>query len=134
MSEVDIVGGSAAGLFAAYLLAREGKRVRLFDANDVLNVASRTLITTSRLTEVLGFFPDEAVVNRIDRIDLYSPRQSVTIPMKEPDLVVERAGVVRLLARKALDAGVDIRGGCKLVNIGPGDKGIRLTIRDRSHA
>ncbi|PYJ65443.1 MAG: hypothetical protein DME76_18220, partial [Verrucomicrobia bacterium] len=105
-------------------------RVRLFDANDVLNVASRTLITTSRLTEVLGFFPDEAVINRIDRIDLYSPMRSVIIPMKEPDLVVERAGVVRLLARKALDAGVEIRGGCKLVNIGPGDKGIRLTIRD----
>ena len=82
MSEVDIIGGSAAGLFAAYLLAREGKRVRLFDANDVFNVASRTLITTSRLTEVLGFFPDEAVVNRIDRIDLYSPRRSVTIPMR----------------------------------------------------
>ena len=64
--EVDIVGGSAAGLFAAYLLAREGKRVRLFDANDVLNVESRTLITTSRLTDVLGFFPQEAIINEID--------------------------------------------------------------------
>src|SRR5437867_13019049 len=106
VSEVDIVGGSAAGVFAGYLLAREGKRVRLFDANDVLNVASRTLITTSRLTEVLVFFPRESVVNQIDQIDLYSPGRSVTIPMKEPDLVVERATVVRLLARKALDAGV----------------------------
>ena len=55
MAEIDIVGGSAAGLFAGYLLAREGKNVRLVDANDVLNVESRMLITTSRLTEVLGF-------------------------------------------------------------------------------
>jgi len=85
VSDVDIVGGSAAGLFAAYLLAREGKRVRLFDANDVLNVDSRTLITTSRLTEVLGFFPDDAVVNKIDQIELFSPGRSVTIPMLEPD-------------------------------------------------
>ena len=130
VSEVDIVGGSAAGLFAGYLLAREGKRVRLFDANDVLNVDSRTLITTSRLTDVLGFFPQEAVVNQIDQIDLYSPGRSVTIPMKEPDLVVERAAVVRLLARKALDAGVEIRAGCKLVNLEPGDGGVAVTIRD----
>ena len=72
MAEVDIVGGSAAGLFAAYLLAREGKRVRLFDANDVLNTESRTLITTSRLTDVLGFFPREAICNEITQIDLFS--------------------------------------------------------------
>src|SRR5439155_5391411 len=130
VSEVDIVGGSAAGLFAGYLLAREGKSVRLFDANDVLNVDSRTLITTSRLTEVLGFFPDNAVVNQIDQIDLNSPGRSVTIPIKEPDLVVERAAVVRLLARKALDAGVEFRAGCKLVNLEPGEGGVRITIRD----
>jgi digeranylgeranylglycerophospholipid reductase len=130
VAEVDIVGGSAAGLFAGYLLAREGKKVRLFDANDVLNVESRTLITTSRLTEVLGFFPQEAVINQIDQIDLYSPGRSVTIPMKEPDLVVERATVVRLLARKALAAGVEIRGGCKLVNLELGHAGVRFAIRD----
>jgi flavin-dependent dehydrogenase len=130
VADVDIIGGSAAGLFAAYLLAREGKRVRLFDANDVLNVESRTLITTSRLTEVLEFFPEEAVVNTIDQIDLHSPGRSVTIPMKEPDLVVERSAVVRLLARKACDAGVEIRAGCKLVDFKPGDQGSTITIRD----
>src|SRR5712691_254152 len=86
--DVDVIGGSAAGLFAAYLLAREGKRVRLFDANDVLHTESRTLITTSQLSTVLGFFPHEAVCNTIDRIDLFSPQRSVTIPMKRPDLVV----------------------------------------------
>jgi flavin-dependent dehydrogenase len=130
VADVDIIGGSAAGLFAGYLLAREGKRVRLFDANDVLNVDSRTLITTSRLSDVLGFYPGEAVINRIDRIDLYSPRQSASIPMREPDLVVERAAIIRLLAGKALDAGVELRGGCKLVDVRPGDKALRMTIRD----
>jgi len=130
VADIDIIGGSAAGLFAGYLLAREGKNVRLFDANDVLNVESRTLITTSRLNEVLDFFPQDAVVNQIDQIDLYSPRRSVSIPMHEPDLVVERAAVVRLLARKALDAGVELRGGCKLVDLKPGDKDLTVTIRD----
>ena len=130
MADVDIIGGSAAGLFAAYLLAREGKQVRLFDANDVLNAESRTLITTRRLTETLGFFPHEAVINTIDRIDLFSPRRAVSIPMEEPDLVVERSAVVRLLARQAVDAGVELRGGCRLVDLKPGDKSLTVTIRD----
>jgi flavin-dependent dehydrogenase len=130
VAEIDIVGGSAAGLFAGYLLACEGKSVRLFDANDVLNVESRTLIATPRLNEVLGFFPREAVVNQIDQIDLYSPRRAVSIPMQEHDLVVERAAVIRMLARMALSAGVEIRGGCKLTNLEPGGSAVKFTIRD----
>jgi len=133
MSEVHIIGGSAAGLFAGYLLARGGKTVRLFDANDVLNTESRTLITTSRLTDVLGFFPDEAVCNEINQIDLFSPRRSVTIPMREPDLVVERSAILRLLARKAVEAGVAIHGGCKFLNLEPEHGGVSLTIRDTHH-
>lgn len=129
-TDVDIIGGSAAGLFAAYLLAREGKRVRLFDANNVLHVDSRTLITTSRLTDVLGFYPQEAVVNQIDQIDLFSPKRSVSIPMKDPDLVVERSAVVRMLAHKALEAGVEIRGHCKFQQLTPGQGGVKVTIRD----
>ena len=129
-SEVVIVGGSAAGLFAAYLLARDGKSVRLFDANDVLHTASRTLITTSRLTEVLGFFPHEAVVNEINEIELFSRQRSVTIPMRQPDLVVERAAIVRLLAKKALQAGVEICGGCKFLSLDPAEEGVTVTIQD----
>lgn len=129
-AEIAVIGGSAAGLFTAYLLAREGKRVTLFDSNDVLHTASRTLITTSQLTEVLGFFPREAVVNEISRIDLFSPQRSVTIPMRRPDLVVERAAIVRLLARKALEAGVEIRSGCKFIDLEPGDKSVTVKIRD----
>jgi flavin-dependent dehydrogenase len=129
-SEVLIVGGSAAGLFAAYLLAREGKRVRLFDANDVQHTVSRTLIATSRLTDVLGFFPQEAVVNEINEIEILSRQRSVTIPMRQADLVVERAAIVRLLAQKALQAGVEICGGCRFLNLLPGERGVTVTIHD----
>src|SRR2546427_6497310 len=129
-SEVVIVGGSAAGLFAAYLLAREGKKVRLFDSSDVLHAPSRTLITTSQLAEVLGFFPHEAVVNEINQINLFSEQRCVTIRMKQPDHVVERAAIVRLLARKALQAGVEIRSGCKFLNLESRERGVTVTVRD----
>jgi flavin-dependent dehydrogenase len=50
--------------------------------------------------------------------------------MQEPDLVVERAAVVRLLAYKAVDAGVELRGGCKLIDMKPGAEYLTITIRD----
>ncbi len=128
--DVLVVGGSAAGLFTAYLLARGGKKVRLFDANDVLHSDARTLITTSQLTDVLGFFPDDAVTNEINEIRINSRRRSVTIPMREPDLVVERAEIVRLLARKALEAGVQIRGKCKFLKLEAARGGVSITVRD----
>ena len=50
--------------------------------------------------------------------------------MQEPDLVVERSAVVRLLARLAVAAGVEIRGGCKLTHLEPGNGSLTMTIRD----
>lgn len=129
-ADVVVIGGSAAGLFTAYLLARGGRSVQLFDANDVRHTAPRTLITTARLTEVLGFFPHQAVVNEINEIELFSRERSVNIPMIPADLVVERSAMVRMLAEKAIDAGVRIRGGCRFVDLRPADKGIEVTIQD----
>jgi flavin-dependent dehydrogenase len=130
MSEVHIIGGSAAGLFAGYLLARAGKTVRLFDTNNVLDTESRTLITTSRLAEVIGFCPDEAICNEIDQIQLFSARRFVTIPLKDPDLVVERSIIIRSLAKMAMGAGVTVHAGCKLLKMDMQREGVSLTFRD----
>jgi flavin-dependent dehydrogenase len=129
-SEVDIIGGSAAGLFAAYLLARGGKRVRLLDSNNVLHAPQRTLITTGHLTEVLGFDPSTAVVNRIRQIELFSPHSSARIRMDRPDLVVERAEIMRLLARKAAEEGVEILSGYKFLDLSPAEDGLRYSARN----
>jgi hypothetical protein len=89
------------------------------------------LITAARLTEILGFFPCQAVVDEIDAIELFSRERSVTIPVSPADLVVERSAIVRLLAEKAFEAGVKIRGGCKLVDLQPTGKGLEVTIQHR---
>ncbi len=129
-SEVVVVGGSAAGLFTAYLLAQGGRRVRLFDFNDVMNVSSRTLIATSQLPSVLGFFPSEAIVNRIDHIELFSPERTVSVAIKKPELVVERSQFIRLLAQKALQAGVEIKSGYKFLDFSPTEKGVALQLQN----
>ncbi len=46
---VVIVGASAAGLHAAYLLAKGGVPVYLFDERERLGPPARTLIVTSRM-------------------------------------------------------------------------------------
>ena len=52
---IGIVGGSAAGLFAALRLARAGRSVRLFERTERLDPAFRTLIVTHRIRDLLGF-------------------------------------------------------------------------------
>jgi len=129
-SEVTVIGGSAAGLFCAYLLAREGVRVRVFDSNDVMNMTPRTLIVTSGLREALGFTPTEAIVNEISDIHLFSPNRETTVSLRQPDLIVERAAIVRLLVRKAIDAGVELHGKMRLCGLGPSQDGVLATLRN----
>jgi len=70
--KVIIIGASTAGLFAAYLLARERIPTQLYEERENLGEPSRTLIVTSKSTEVLGFVPHEAILNLVDRIELTS--------------------------------------------------------------
>src|SRR3972149_3474636 len=83
-------------------ITRVGRLLRLWTLDEIpqlINVfkgemsivvtrPSRTVITTARLTHVLGFFTQEAVVNEINENEIFSRQRSVTIPMRQADLVV----------------------------------------------
>ena len=133
-SEVTVIGGSAAGLFSAYLLAKEGVKVQLFDSNDVMNMTSRTLIVTSGLCDALGFSPADGIVNEIRDIHLYAPNQEARVALREPDLIVERAAIVKLLAQKAIDAGVEIHSKTRLLGLRPSKDGAVATLRNSKTA
>ena len=105
---VAIIGASAAGLFAAILLAEGGLPVRVYERNETLDLPPRTLIVTSRLPQVLGFVPTEAVVNQVHHIELISRSGSARVTLRQPDLVVERQNLMRLLAERARQAGAEI--------------------------
>ena len=126
---VVVVGGSAAGLFAAELLARGGRRVQLFDAGEAPPLP-RTLIVTARLSDVLGFVPDTAIVNRLTSVKLVSPKRTAVVTMKAPDLIVERGAILRVLRERAIEAGVDVCTGHRFVGIRASGAAATLSFRD----
>jgi len=106
--KIAVVGGSAAGLFAATLLARGGAQVRVLEGLEKLEPTERTLIVTHRMRDLLGAAGNDSVVNEIRRFEIFTDGRAATIQLKQPDLIVERRALIRDLAREAVRAGVEL--------------------------
>jgi digeranylgeranylglycerophospholipid reductase len=108
LREIAIVGGSAAGLYAAGLLAQGGADVRVLESLEALEPAARTLIVTHRMREMLGAAAESSVINEIRRFELFTDGRSATVSLKHPDLIVERRSLIQTLADAARRAGAKI--------------------------
>ncbi|MFZ0880205.1 MAG: FAD-dependent monooxygenase, partial [Candidatus Acidiferrales bacterium] len=108
---ITIVGGSAAGLFTACLLARRGAPVKVFECAEALDPISRTLIVTHRYRSLLGSAAAGSVVNEIRRFELFTDGRAATVGLNQPDLIIERASLIRGLAGEARKTGVDLQFG-----------------------
>ncbi len=126
--EVAIVGGSAAGLFTAALLARGGRRVRVLEASERLDPEPRTLIVTRRMHDLLGAAGEASVVNEIRRFELFTDGRSAEIPLARPDLIIERARLIRSLAGEAQRAGARIELGRRFLQLEPNGRGVALSV------
>jgi len=105
---VAVVGGSAAGLFTASLLAQRGASVRVFERVEALEPTERTLIVTHRMRAILGRAAEASILNEIRRFELFTDGRAATIALKRPDLVVERRRLIQILAEQAQKAGAGI--------------------------
>jgi len=103
--DVVIIGASTAGLYAGGCLARAGKKVGIFERQKELRPARRTLIVTPLLRKVLGTLPDELVLHKIEVMAVATSHRELSIPLKDPDLIVERAKLIRWLSSKFETAG-----------------------------
>jgi len=128
--KVIIIGGSTAGLLAAYLLAKERIPVRIYDERESLGQPARTLIVTSKLTELLGFVPHEAILNTVDRIEFLSANRDALVRLQEPDLVIERRKLIELLTRRAKEQGVEIQLGFRFLGFEDEGDGLVLSLQD----
>jgi flavin-dependent dehydrogenase len=125
---VAIVGGSAAGLFAAYLLARAGREVQVFEGQERPDAVRRTLIVTDRMREILGGHGEKAIVNEIRHFELFTDGRVAKIALRHPDLVVERSTLISELARVAQAAGAQVRCGQKLLSLEQQRQGLTMVM------
>jgi flavin-dependent dehydrogenase len=105
---VAVIGASIAGLFAAQSLAELQVPVDVYERSEQLAPRARTLIVTPELQRVLGFSPRSATLNKVHTLELCTSSQSVRVALREPDLIVERSELIRLLADRALRAGAQL--------------------------
>lgn len=107
---ICVIGGSIAGMFAAWRLAAAGRPVVVYERDGAM-AAPRTLIVTSRLRQLWPDFPEEGIRWRITGFDLWAGGIRRIIPLREPDWVIERAEVRGWLEQLASHAGAEIRKG-----------------------
>lgn len=105
---VAVVGGSAAGLFTAYLLARASVPVRVFEQSPSIDPAARTLIVTRRMNDILREVGSPSIVNEIRKFELFTDGRAATITLDQPDLIIERSRLIHSLAKHAQEAGAQI--------------------------
>lgn len=127
-AKVAIVGGSAAGLFTAYLLARAGRETQVFEGQESFDGAPRSLIVTHRMREVLGGLGEKSVVNEIRRFELFTDGRVAKIELRRPDLIIERNLLIRELATAAQAAGASIGFGQRFVSLDENNHALTLTM------
>jgi digeranylgeranylglycerophospholipid reductase len=127
-SNVAVVGGSAAGLLTASVLARRGVPVRVFERIENLEPPERTLIVTHRMRSLLGPAAEHSVLNEIRRFELFTDGRFATFPLKDPDLIIERRALIQGLADEARKAGASIELGRRFHSLHPNGRGLVLEV------
>lgn len=126
------MGASAAGLYAAHLLARAGARVCVLEAGAQLNPAARTLIVTPQLRDLLGPLAERCIVNLIHRFELFADGKAIEIQLESPDLVVERTAIIHHLAQQVRSSGGEICFGRRFVSLHEENSHLRVVHQDSS--
>ncbi|MBW2175162.1 MAG: NAD(P)/FAD-dependent oxidoreductase, partial [Deltaproteobacteria bacterium] len=123
-----IIGGSAAGLFTAGLLAERGMSVRVFEAAESIDPPPRSLIVTKYFQDLLGPIGDDAVINKIRRFELFTDGRAATISLSDPDLVIERNKLMKGLAERAEGCGARILTGRRFLNLEADGEQLSFTV------
>jgi len=129
---VVVVGASSSGLFAASLLAQAGVPVQVYDRLGSVGTADRTLIVTPELCRTLGFSPQSAILQQVHTLELSANGTCVPLRLDEPDLIIERSELIRLLTSRAELAGAEIRFGQRFVGIEQDGQFAAVMFHDRS--
>jgi flavin-dependent dehydrogenase len=125
---IAVIGGSAAGLFAARLLAQRGLAVRVLERTDALEPEARTLIVTRQMRNLLGDSAESSILNEIRRFELFTDGRDATVTLQQPDLIIERRALVQRLAEDAARSGARIEFGQRFHSLRAEGDGLAIEV------
>ena len=125
-----MIGGSASGFFTASLLARAGCAVEVLERSDQLDPTPRTLIVTNHMRALLGVVGERAVINEIRKFELFTDGRAAQVPLDRPDLIIERARLIRALAEYAQSRGAGVSFGKRFLDLQSNGNGLRAQVED----
>src|SRR3989344_5203243 len=103
---ISIIGGGPSGSYLAYLLAREGKEVIVFEEhNEIGRPIQCTGLLISAIKDSIDM-SDGFVVNKISKVRVYAPNDDfVDLNLKKPNYVVDRGKFDKHISGMAMKEG-----------------------------
>ena len=80
------------------------------------------------MRDLLGPLGGQAVVNEIRRFELFTDGRVATVPLQRPDLVIERATLIRGLAQQAEASGSRILLGRRFMSLEPTSRALTFIV------
>ncbi len=127
-AEILVVGGSAAGMYAAARLAKAGKDVRVLESRPTLEAAVRTLIVTDHFRSQISSSAQSCILNQINRFELFTNGRSAHFALKQPDLIIERSRLIRSLSEEAEQAGAKLNYDTRFLGLSANGTGLKVQV------
>jgi geranylgeranyl reductase family protein len=105
---ISIIGAGPAGCYAAYLLAKKGKEVQIFEEHKEIGLPVQcTGLVTSSIKDILKLKKD-IIINEIDKVKIFSKNNSLELKLKDKNLILNRKKFDNYLADLAISKGAKI--------------------------
>ena len=103
---ISVIGAGPVGSFCAYLLAKKGRDVNVYEEHREIGRPVQCAGIFSSAIDKFVNMDKDFVLNTPDRIKIYSPNDCVEIELLRENYVVDREMFDSYLAEKSMDLGV----------------------------
>ncbi len=104
---ISIIGAGPAGSHLAYLLAKKGQEVNVYEEHKLIGSPVQcTGLVTDSIKNIIDL-KKEVIVNLIKGFKVFSKKNSVEINFKKPNIVLDRMKFDKFLANKAINSGAN---------------------------
>ena len=102
--------------------------MRVLESKRTFDPAPRTLIVTDHFRRQVNGAAGASVLNEIRRFELFTDGRSAVVPLKRPDLIIERSRLIRALALEAQQAGAQFDYDTRFLGLSPNARGLHVQV------